>query len=170
VSPSVSSGPALPGSPHLLCSAYMESIRLLVERRHEVFLYPKARVLTFSTFEIFRGLGLSDEVARVVAHAMNTPPPRDLDSHGAVAEGNDARRAPLWSTRLRRRGWSCSRSGNLCALHRSRKARTPKLRLACPYHVTRPYYVRTYIRLLLEDIHEHAGTAEQGLADRRRSR
>src|SRR5262245_4911816 len=38
---------------------------LLVERRHEVFIYPKARNLSFRTLEILRGLGLGDEVHAV---------------------------------------------------------------------------------------------------------
>jgi putative polyketide hydroxylase len=42
---------------------------LLVERRREIFIYPKARNLTFPSFEIFRSLGLSDEVAKVVSGA-----------------------------------------------------------------------------------------------------
>jgi putative polyketide hydroxylase len=35
---------------------------LLVERRREVFLYPKARNLSFRTLEVLRGLGVSPEV------------------------------------------------------------------------------------------------------------
>ena len=35
---------------------------LLVEKRREVFIYPKARNLSFRSLEILRGLGLSDEV------------------------------------------------------------------------------------------------------------
>ena len=35
---------------------------LLVEKRREVFLYPKARNLSFRSLEILRGLGLADEV------------------------------------------------------------------------------------------------------------
>lgn len=35
---------------------------LLVERRSEVFIYPKARNLSFRSLEILRGLGLADEV------------------------------------------------------------------------------------------------------------
>jgi putative polyketide hydroxylase len=63
------------GAAGLAASALLDKYgvdSLLVERRHEIFLYPKARVLTFPTFEIFRGLGLGDEVARVVA------PPTEL--------------------------------------------------------------------------------------------
>ncbi|MGH3633350.1 MAG: FAD-dependent monooxygenase, partial [Mycobacterium sp.] len=35
---------------------------LLVEKRREVFIYPKARNLSFRSLEILRGLGLADEV------------------------------------------------------------------------------------------------------------
>src|SRR5919201_419134 len=35
---------------------------LLVEKRGEVFIYPKARNLSFRSLEILRGLGLADEV------------------------------------------------------------------------------------------------------------
>ena len=38
---------------------------LLVERRREVFIYPKARNLSFRTLEILRGLGVGDEVHAV---------------------------------------------------------------------------------------------------------
>ncbi|MGO9353230.1 MAG: FAD-dependent monooxygenase [Mycobacterium sp.] len=38
---------------------------LLVEKRREVFIYPKARNLSFRSLEILRGLGLSDEVHAV---------------------------------------------------------------------------------------------------------
>jgi putative polyketide hydroxylase len=63
------------GAAGLAASALLDKYgvdSLLVERRHEIFLYPKARVLTFPTFEIFRGLGLSDEVAKVVAPPTGT--------------------------------------------------------------------------------------------------
>ncbi len=38
---------------------------LLVEKRREVFIYPKARNLSFRSLEILRGLGLTDEVHQV---------------------------------------------------------------------------------------------------------
>src|ERR1700733_3188117 len=41
---------------------------LLVEKRRELFLYPKARNLSFRSLEILRGLGLSDEVHAVAEH------------------------------------------------------------------------------------------------------
>src|ERR1700740_2564146 len=54
---------------------------LLVEKRREVFIYPKARNLSFRSLEILRGLGLSDEVHAVADHvsamlvkpALNSP-------------------------------------------------------------------------------------------------
>ncbi len=39
---------------------------LLVEKRREVFIYPKARNLSFRSLEILRGLGLDDEIHAVV--------------------------------------------------------------------------------------------------------
>jgi putative polyketide hydroxylase len=41
---------------------------LLVEKRREVFIYPKARNLSFRSLEVLRGLGLSDEVHAVADH------------------------------------------------------------------------------------------------------
>lgn len=41
---------------------------LLVEKRPEVFIYPKARNLSFRSLEILRGLGLSDQVHAVADH------------------------------------------------------------------------------------------------------
>ena len=41
---------------------------LLVEKRSEVFIYPKARNLSFRSLEILRGLGLSDQVHAVADH------------------------------------------------------------------------------------------------------
>ena len=41
---------------------------LLVEKRREVFIYPKARNLSFRSLEILRGLGLCDEVHAVADH------------------------------------------------------------------------------------------------------
>ncbi len=54
---------------------------LLVEKRREVFIYPKARNLSFRSLEILRGLGLSDRVHAVADHvsammvkpALNSP-------------------------------------------------------------------------------------------------
>jgi len=44
---------------------------LLIEKRREVFLYPKARNLSFRSLEILRGLGLSDRV-HAVAGGVST--------------------------------------------------------------------------------------------------
>ncbi|WP_415822631.1 FAD-dependent monooxygenase, partial [Mycobacterium senriense] len=41
---------------------------LLVEKRRESFLYPKARNLSFRSSEVLRGLGLRDEVRAVAEH------------------------------------------------------------------------------------------------------
>src|ERR1700676_5820834 len=53
---------------------------LLVEKRREVFIYPKARNLSFRSLEILRGLGVGDEIhavaegvsAMVVKPALNS--------------------------------------------------------------------------------------------------
>src|ERR1700758_5012782 len=49
---------------------------LLVEKRREIFIYPKARNLSFRSLEILRGIGLSDEVHAVADHvsAMTVKP------------------------------------------------------------------------------------------------
>jgi putative polyketide hydroxylase len=71
---------------------------LLVEKRREVFIYPKARNLSFRSLEILRGLGLSDEVHQVAEQysqmvsrpTLNSPeekPAIDLD---AIFAGLDA--------------------------------------------------------------------------------
>src|SRR6201994_1037556 len=44
---------------------------LLVEKRREIFIYPKARNLSFRSLEILRGLGLSDEVHAVADHVSD---------------------------------------------------------------------------------------------------
>src|ERR1700758_4575158 len=43
---------------------------LLIEKRRELFIYPKARNLSFRSLEILRALGLSDEV-HAVAHGVS---------------------------------------------------------------------------------------------------
>lgn len=64
---------------------------LLVEKRREIFLYPKARNLSFRSLEILRGLGLSDQVhaiadgvsEMVVKPTLNSPqetPAMDVDA------------------------------------------------------------------------------------------
>lgn len=70
---------------------------LVVEKRREVFLYPKARNLSFRSLEILRGLGLADEVHAVAAgvpdmvakptlSSVEERPALDLD---AIFEGLD---------------------------------------------------------------------------------
>ncbi|MEV6139958.1 FAD-dependent monooxygenase [Nocardia sp. NPDC051990] len=44
---------------------------LLVEKRREIFIYPKARNLSFRSLEILRGLGLADEVHALAEGASN---------------------------------------------------------------------------------------------------
>ena len=44
---------------------------LLVEKRREVFIYPKARNLMFRSLEVLRGLGLDDEVHAVADHVSD---------------------------------------------------------------------------------------------------
>ncbi len=70
---------------------------LLVEKRREVFIYPKARNLSFRSLEILRGLGLSDEVhavadhvsAMVVKPALNSPDERLAIDIDAIFAGLD---------------------------------------------------------------------------------
>ncbi|WP_102417249.1 FAD-dependent monooxygenase [Mycobacterium sp. 4858] len=71
---------------------------LLVEKRHEVFIYPKARNLSFRSLEILRGLGLSDQVHAVADHvsalmvrpALNSPEEKLAIDVNAVFAGLDA--------------------------------------------------------------------------------
>lgn len=44
---------------------------LLVEKRREVFIYPKARNLSFRSLEILRGLGLGDRIHAVAEHVTD---------------------------------------------------------------------------------------------------
>jgi putative polyketide hydroxylase len=70
---------------------------LLVEKRREVFVYPKARNLSFRSLEILRGLGLSDEVhavadhvsAMVVKPALNSPDEQLAIDVDAIFAGMD---------------------------------------------------------------------------------
>src|ERR1700676_1141692 len=49
---------------------------LLVEKRREVFIYPKARNLSFRSLEILRGLGVGDQVHAIAegVSAMRVKP------------------------------------------------------------------------------------------------
>ncbi len=70
---------------------------LLVEKRREIFIYPKARNLSFRSLEILRGLGLSDEVNAVADHvsammvkpALNSPEERLAIDIDAIFAGLD---------------------------------------------------------------------------------
>src|ERR1700742_5097134 len=64
---------------------------LLVDKRREVFIYPKARNLSFRSLEILRGLGVGDEVhqvaeqssqlvARPTLNSAEEKPALDLDA------------------------------------------------------------------------------------------
>lgn len=68
---------------------------LLVERRREVFIYPKARNLSFRTLEVLRGLGVGDEVhavadgvsSMVVKSTLNSPEQRQALDVDAIFAG-----------------------------------------------------------------------------------
>jgi putative polyketide hydroxylase len=71
---------------------------MLIEKRREVFVYPKARNLSFRTSEILRGLGLADEVHAVGEHvsdmvakqALNSPVEHPAINIDAIFAGLDA--------------------------------------------------------------------------------
>jgi putative polyketide hydroxylase len=71
---------------------------MLIEKRREVFSYPKARNLSFRTSEILRGLGLADEVHAVGEHvsdmvakqALNSPVEHPAINIDAIFAGLDA--------------------------------------------------------------------------------
>jgi putative polyketide hydroxylase len=60
---------------------------LLVDRRREIFVYPKARNLTFRSLEILRGVGLGPAVNLAADHISNMISKRTL---------SDAEFAPVW--------------------------------------------------------------------------
>src|ERR1700756_3601311 len=53
---------------------------LLVEKRREIFIYPKARNLTFRSLEIMRGLGLGSEINAVAEHISHMVSKKTLSS------------------------------------------------------------------------------------------
>lgn len=60
---------------------------LLVERRREVFIYPKARNLSFRSLEILRGLGLADEVHAIadgVSDMLSKPTLNSAEQRQAI--------------------------------------------------------------------------------------
>lgn len=59
---------------------------LLVEKRSEVFIYPKARNLSFRSLEILRGLGLADEIHAIadgVSDMLSKPTLNSAEAHQA---------------------------------------------------------------------------------------
>jgi putative polyketide hydroxylase len=109
---------------------------LLVEKRLEVFIYPKARNLSFRSLEILRGLGLSDEVhaiaqrestlvTRPTLNSAQEEPAIDLD---AIFAGLDtlspeppvqycpqSKSEPLLLNETRRRGGEVRYGTELCS-------------------------------------------------------
>ena len=53
---------------------------LLVEKRREIFVYPKARNLTFRSLEILRRLGVGTAVAAAADHISNMVSKHSLSS------------------------------------------------------------------------------------------
>ena len=53
---------------------------LLVEKRRETFVYPKARNLTFRSLEILRGLGMGTSVSAAAEHMSNMVGKQTLNS------------------------------------------------------------------------------------------
>ncbi len=65
---------------------------LLVEKRREVFIYPKARNLSFRSLEILRGLGLADEVHAVaegVSDMLAKPTLNSTEERQAIRRRRD---------------------------------------------------------------------------------
>jgi putative polyketide hydroxylase len=61
---------------------------LLIERRREIFVYPKARNLSFRSLEILRAIGLGSSINAVAEHISNMIGKRTL---------SDAEVRPVWS-------------------------------------------------------------------------
>lgn len=84
---------------------------LLVEKRREAFIYPKARNLSFRSLEILRGLGLSDQVHAVaggVSHMVAKPTLNSV--HEAPALDVDAIFAPFTALSPERPAQYCPQS------------------------------------------------------------
>src|SRR6202000_1592910 len=72
-------------------------ISLLVEKRREIFIYPKARNLSFRSLEILRGLGVGDQVRAVadrvsdmgVKPTLNSPEEKQAIAADAIFAGVD---------------------------------------------------------------------------------
>jgi putative polyketide hydroxylase len=122
---------------------------LLVEKRREVFIYPKARNLSFRSLEILRGLGLSDEVhaiadhvsAMVVKPALNSPDEQLAIDIDAIFAGLDkfspepaaqycpqSRLEPILAAETRRRGGEVRYGTELSSLELDDSGATAVLR------------------------------------------
>jgi putative polyketide hydroxylase len=122
---------------------------LLVEKRREVFVYPKARNLSFRSLEILRGLGLSDQVHAIAQHestlvarptlnSTQEEPAIDLD---AIFAGLDtlspeptvqycpqSRSEPLLLNETRRRGSEVCYGTELCSFDAGKSGVTAVVR------------------------------------------
>jgi 2-polyprenyl-6-methoxyphenol hydroxylase-like FAD-dependent oxidoreductase len=122
---------------------------LLVEKRREIFLYPKARNLSFRSLEILRGLGLGDQVhalahqeSTVVARpTLNSPyeePAIDLDAifagldelspERAVQYLPQSRLEPMLLAETRRRGSEVRYGTELCSFESDERGVTALVR------------------------------------------
>ena len=110
---------------------------LLIEKRREIFIYPKARNLSFRSLEILRGLGLSDEVhavadrvsAMMVKPALNSPDEQlaididavfaglgELSPEPAAQYCPQSRLEPMLLAETRRRGSEVRYGTELCSV------------------------------------------------------
>ena len=75
---------------------------LLVEKRREVFIYPKARNLSFRTLEILRGLGVGAEV-HAIAEGVSSMVVKSTLNSTEQRPGLGRRRHVLWHGRAQSR-------------------------------------------------------------------
>jgi putative polyketide hydroxylase len=122
---------------------------LVVERRRETFIYPKARNLSFRTLEILRGLGLGDQVhavadgysGMVVKPRLNSPdesPAIDISEMFSALEGltpepamqycPQSRLEPILLGEIRRRGSDVRYGTELTSFEQDRTGVTAVLR------------------------------------------
>ncbi len=122
---------------------------LLVEKRREVFIYPKARNLSFRSLEILRGLRLGDQVHAVAEHvsammvkpALNSPEERLAIDVNAIFAGLDrlspepaaqycpqSRLEPILLADTRRRGSEVRYGTKLLSIERDEAGVTAVLR------------------------------------------
>jgi putative polyketide hydroxylase len=122
---------------------------LVVEKRREVFIYPKARNLSFRSLEVLRGLGLADEVHAVadrvsdmvVRPTLNSDEEKlaiDMDTFFAGLDGLSPEPAiqycpqsslePMLLAETRRRGGEVRYGTELCSLEQDGTGVTAVLR------------------------------------------